>query len=60
MAFLELFEDLCAEEYCGIMLKKPDKKKERLDATTWYWHITDPLLISLALSILVHAQKAGS
>lgn len=31
MAFLEHFEGVCTEEYCGIMLKKPDKKKERLD-----------------------------
>ena len=31
MAFLEHFEGLCTEECCGIMLKKPDKKKERLD-----------------------------
>ena len=27
--FFELFEDFCTEEYCGLLLKKLDKKKER-------------------------------
>ena len=27
--FFEQFEDLCTEEYCGVMLRKLDKKKER-------------------------------
>ena len=28
-SFFQLFEALCSEEYCGFMLKKPDRKKER-------------------------------
>ena len=31
--FFELFEKLCMEDYCGVMLKKLDKKKERLEET---------------------------
>ena len=27
--FFPLFEDLCISDHCGIMLKRPDKKKER-------------------------------
>jgi hypothetical protein len=27
--FLPLFEDMCGQEYCGVMLKRLDKKKER-------------------------------
>ena len=27
--FFELFESVCAEDFCGILLKKIDKKKER-------------------------------
>lgn len=28
-SFFQLFEALCGEEYCGLMLKKADRKKER-------------------------------
>jgi len=27
--FFQLFDKLCSEDYCGLMLKKLDKKKER-------------------------------